>query len=215
MDLLLNQYSLNKEWVKYKYRINLKGWNDLNVEDILKVSPLIATAKIQDLREAVNSNVGAVILMEAKLNELLEEEFRELKRKKPIFIHIDLLKGLSNDKEAIEFIKKYVNPAGIVSTKSSVIKSAKKKGLIAIQRIFLIDTKSLNSAIESVKENNPDIVEVMPALAHSIAKSIKELTNKPVIMAGLVENEKQILDGLNSGADGVSFGKKNLWNMNL
>lgn len=215
MDLLLNQYSLNKEWVKYKYRINLKGWNDLNVKDILKVSPLIAAAKIQDLREAVNSNVGAVILMEAKLNELLEEEFRELKRKKPIFIHIDLLKGLSNDKEAIEFIKKYVNPAGIVSTKSYVIKSAKKKGLIAIQRIFLIDTKSLNSAIESVKENNPDIVEVMPALAHSIAKSIKELTNKPVIMAGLVENEKQILDGLNSGADGVSFGKKNLWNMNL
>lgn len=106
MDLLLNQYSLNKEWVKYKYRINLKGWNDLNVKDILKVSPLIAAAKIQDLREAVNSNVGAVILMEAKLNELLEEEFRELKRKKPIFIHIDLLKGLSNDKEAIEFIKK-------------------------------------------------------------------------------------------------------------
>ena len=187
----------------------------MNVKDILKVSPLIAAAKIQDLREAVNSNVGAVILMEAKLNELLEEEFRELKRKKPIFIHIDLLKGLSNDKEAIEFIKKYVNPAGIVSTKSSVIKSAKKKGLKAIQRIFLIDTKSLNSAIESVKENNPDIVEVMPALAHSIAKSIKELTNKPVIMAGLVENEKQILDGLNSGADGVSFGKKNLWNMNL
>lgn len=187
----------------------------MNIKDILKVSPLVAAAKIHDLRDAVNSNVGAVILMEAKLNELLEEEFRELKRKKPIFIHIDLLKGLSNDKEAIDFIKKYVNPAGIVSTKSSMIKSAKKKGLITIQRIFLIDTKSLNNALESIKDNDPDAVEVMPALAHSIARSIKELTNKPVIMAGLVDNEKHILDGLNSGADGVSFGKKDLWDINL
>ena len=187
----------------------------MDVKDILNSNPLIAAAKIHDLKEAVNSNVGSVILMEAKLNELLEEEFRKIKKKKPIFIHIDLLKGLSNDKEAIEFIKKYVNPAGVVSTKSSVIKSAKKKGLIAIQRIFLIDTKSLNSAIETIKDNNPDIVEVMPALAYSIAPSIKELTNKPVIMAGLIENEKQILDGLNSGADGVSFGKKDLWNINL
>lgn len=188
----------------------------MNAKDILKSGPLmIASSKIEDLKEAINSNVGAVMLVEAKLNELLEEEFRKLKKKKPIFIDIDLLKGLSNDKEGIDFIKKYVNPAGIVSTKSSVIKSAKKRDLITIQRIFIIDTKSLNKALESVKENDPDIVEIMPALACSIVAVIKELTNKPVIISGLVNSKEQILDGLNSGADGISFGKKDLWDTNL
>lgn len=145
----------------------------------------------------------------------MENEFQVLKNEKPIFIHTDLLKGLSNDKEAVDFIKKYVNPAGIVSTKGSMIKAAKKRELLTVQRIFLIDSKSLRNAIESIKENDPDVIEVMPALASSIVEVIKKEINKPVILGGLIDNEAQIISGLNAGADGVSFSKDNLWNYDL
>lgn len=149
------------------------------------------------------------------MNSLMENEFQVLKNEKPIFIHTDLLKGLSNDKEAVDFIKKYVNPAGIVSTKGSMIKAAKKRELLTVQRIFLIDSKSLRNAIESIKENDPDVIEVMPALASSIVEVIKKEINKPVILGGLIDNEAQIISGLNAGADGVSFSKDNLWNYDL
>ncbi|MDD3225556.1 MAG: glycerol-3-phosphate responsive antiterminator [Clostridium sp.] len=187
----------------------------MNVRKILEENPLIAAAKHENLEVAVNSKVAAVLLIDGKLSNLMENKFQVCSGKKPIFVHIDLVKGLSNDKEAINFIKKYINPAGIVSTKSAMLKAAKKKGLKTIQRIFLINSRSLTNAIESIRENDPDIVEVMPALAYSIVKTLKKDIDKPIILGGLINNKEQILDGLKAGADGVSFSKSDLWNMDV
>ena len=187
----------------------------MNIKEVLESNPLIASAQHENLKEAVKSNVSAVFLMEGKLIRLLEDEFQILKNEKPVFLHTDLLKGLSSDREAVSFIKKYVNPAGIISTKSSIIKAAKKRGIITVQRIFLIDSKSLKSAIESIRENDPDVIEVMPALASSIVDTIKREIDKPVILGGLVDSEKHIIDALNAGADGISFSKSSLWNMKI
>ena len=185
------------------------------MKELLVNNPLIAAAQHDNLKEAVNSKVAAILLMDGKLNELMDNDFKLFNEKKPIFVHIDLVRGLSNDKEAISFMKKYINPFGIVSTKSVMLKAAKKKGLKTIQRIFLIDSKSLKSAIESIKENDPDIVEVMPALAHSIVMSLKGEIDKPIILGGLINKKEQVIDALKSGADGVSFSKSDLWNLNI
>lgn len=185
------------------------------MKEILKDNPLIAAAQHENLHLAASSKVSAILLMDGKLNELMEADFQVCNEKKPIFLHADLVKGLSNDKEAINFIKKYINPTGIVSTKSAMLKAAKKKGLITIQRIFLIDSKSLKNAIESIRENNPDVVEVMPALAYSIVEDMKKEIDKPIVLGGLINKKEQILDGLKAGANGISFSKSDLWNMDI
>lgn len=178
-------------------------------------NPLIAAARPENLDKAVDSDISAVILMEAKLNYLVQDEFKKNKEKKPIFIHLDLLKGLANDAEAVKFIKEHINPAGIVSTKSTVLNAAKKRGLMTIQRIFLIDSKSLKSSIASIIENNPDMVEVMPALCTDIVERLKKEINKPIILGGLIDKEEQVIAGLKCGADAISFSKEELWNMKL
>jgi glycerol uptake operon antiterminator len=185
------------------------------MKEILKDNPLIAAAQHENLHLAADSKVSAILLMDGKLNELMEKNFQVCNEKKPIFLHTDLVKGLSNDKEAISFLKKYVNPAGIVSTKSAMLKAAKKKGLNTIQRIFLIDSKSLKNAIESIRENDPDIVEIMPALAYSIVKTLRNEIDKPIILGGLINKKEQIIDGLKAGADGISFSKSDLWNIDI
>lgn len=187
----------------------------MRIDKILKQNPTIAASNYENLKIATESKVSAIILMEGKLSNLIEDDFRYYMDKKDIFIHMDLLKGLSNDSEGIKFLKENINVKGIVSTKSSTLRTAKKQGLLTIQRIFLIDTKSLKNAIESVKENNPDAVEVMPAVSNSVVKYIKEEVNRPVILGGLVRSEKDILGALNSGADGVSFSKSDLWNIDI
>ncbi len=187
----------------------------MKIEKILEKNPTIAASNYENLKTAIESNVSAIILMEGRLSNLIEDDFRYYLNKKDIFIHVDLLKGLSNDSESIKFLKENINIKGIVSTKSSTLRAAKKQGLLTIQRIFLIDTKSLKNTIESVKENNPDAVEVMPALSNSIVEYIKEELNRPVILGGLVRNKKDILNALESGADGVSFSKSDLWNIDI
>ena len=199
----------------YVIKIERKGWTNLKINEILKESPIIAAANDENLKEAVDSNASAVILMEGKLSNLIEENFKSYIDKKNIFIHMDLLKGLSNDLEGIKFLKENIKVKGIVSTKSSTLRAAKKQGLLTIQRIFLIDTKSLKNAIKSVKENKPDAVEVMPALSNSIIQHIKEEIKRPVILGGLINSKEDILGALNAGADGVSFSKSHLWNMDI
>ncbi|MEW9076979.1 glycerol-3-phosphate responsive antiterminator [Terrisporobacter glycolicus] len=183
-------------------------------KNIIK-NPLIAAARSENLDKAVRSNVSAVILMEVKLSYLIKEEFKKNNDNKPIFIHFDLLRGLSNDVEAVRFIKDNINPKGIVSTKSTVLNAAKKRGLMTIQRIFLIDSKSLKNSIASIIENDPDMVEVMPALCGEIVNKLKKEINKPIILGGLIDKEEQIIEGLRCGADAISFSKEALWNMKI
>lgn len=187
----------------------------MELRDILHKNPIIAAAQNDKLDQAVHSKVCAVLLMYGKLTEFLDEKFQALNRVKPILIHSDLLKGLASDSETIKFLKKYVKPVGIVSTKGSMIKSAKKEGLIAIQRIFLIDSKSFENAIENIRENKPDAVEIMPGIAPGIIPAFKERISQPIILGGLISEAEHICNALNAGADAVSLSETKLWNYNL
>lgn len=164
------------------------------------------------LDAALHSTASSVIFMNATINLLLSQEYKEVRRQKPIFIHFDLLKGLSDDKESLRFLKKYVNPYGIVTTKNTVVRSAKKEGLNTIQRIFLIDTTSFKRSLDAISENKPDAIEVMPAIAPSIVKRYKEQVDIPIILGGLINDEQQITEAFHWGADVVSLSKSDLWN---
>lgn len=80
----------------------------MEIRDILKNNPIIAAAQSENLDSAVNSKVCAVLLMYGKLIEILDDNFKLNKKKKPVFIHMDLLKGLSSDSESLKFLNKYV-----------------------------------------------------------------------------------------------------------
>jgi glycerol uptake operon antiterminator len=58
-----------------------------------------------------------------------------------VFLHIEKIPGISYDREGLQFLAKFVQPTGIVTTKSSLIQLAKKEGLISIQRLFLISNE--------------------------------------------------------------------------
>lgn len=183
------------------------------IEAILKTHPIIAAAQWESMEQAVASKTSAVFLMYARLGDLMEERFSHYNRQKPVFIHTDLVKGLAGDSESAKFLQHFVKPAGIVSTKGPMIRAAKKAGLLTIQRIFLIDTKSLKNALDSVQENNPDAVEIMPGLAPSIIPSLRERFYQPLIMGGLLSQADQIQAALDAGADAVSLSAAHLWDL--
>ncbi|WP_406607598.1 glycerol-3-phosphate responsive antiterminator [Candidatus Infernicultor aquiphilus] len=132
--------------------------------------------------------------------------------KKLVFLHMDLIKGIGRDREGIIYLAKKELCNGIVTTKSNLIEVAKKEGLIAIQRIFLLDSAALNTGEQLLKNNQPDAVEILPGIAapYFIEHIYKKLSC-PVIAGGLISDKSEIEKLLQRGVLAVSTSKKELW----
>ncbi|KAB2331773.1 glycerol-3-phosphate responsive antiterminator [Bacillus mesophilum] len=128
-----------------------------------------------------------------------------------VFLHLEKIPGISQDKEGLRFISKFIKPTGIVATKPSLIKIAKQEGLVAIQRLFLIDSEAVENGLKVSREIKPDALELMPGLLPGIVKDIKEETDIPIITGGLIHYRSQIQDAIEGGAMAASTGKQQLW----
>lgn len=184
----------------------------MEFKTLLNKSPIIATVEPHNIEDALDSSASLILLINASIGDILDEKLKEINKIKPILIHTDLVKGISREKEGIEFVCKHMSPFGIVSTKSNVIRAAKRHNVLTVQRIFLIDTSSLSIAISNIKQNDPDVVEVMPGIATSIIGKIKESIDKPIIVGGLISQEDQIDKAIEEGVDGISLSNNKLWN---
>lgn len=184
----------------------------VSIRALLSTNPIIAACSYEALPEAVESSAPLVLLMGVGITQLVRPDFQSYSEAKPILIHADLLRGLSGDRETIVFLREFIRPAGIVSTKGAIVRAARKEGLTAIQRLFLIDTKSLRASVDSIRENEPDAVEIMPGIAIDVIPEILESVDVPIIMAGLVRRREQVFAALRAGADGVSMSERSLWN---
>ncbi len=54
-----------------------------------------------------------------------------------------MVAGLGKDHEALQFLDKAIKPEGIITTKPSLIKTAKGLGFVTVKRVFLIDSLSV------------------------------------------------------------------------
>ncbi|MDA5109789.1 glycerol-3-phosphate responsive antiterminator [Brevibacillus thermoruber] len=134
----------------------------------------------------------------------------------PVFLHLERIGGISYDREGVAFVAHYVRPDGIVTTRNTLIKLAKKQGLLTIQRLFLVDSDALRSGLQSVQDTQPDAVELMPALLPEvIAEYRQELGETPIIAGGLIRKREQMVQALQHGAVAVSVGSHSLWKEGL
>ncbi|MBD2869385.1 glycerol-3-phosphate responsive antiterminator [Paenibacillus arenilitoris] len=129
----------------------------------------------------------------------------------PVFLHLEKIGGLNTDIYGLEYLAKVIKPAGIISTKTSVVKTAKKMGLITIQRFFLVDTEGLDNIAKSLNQIEPDVIEIMPARIPEVIGMVKSFTSLPVITGGLLFDEDQARACLRSGAAAISSSKPELW----
>ncbi|QCX33681.1 glycerol-3-phosphate responsive antiterminator [Caloramator sp. E03] len=179
--------------------------------DCLEENPIIAAIKnVKDVDFALEKDVtvvfllcGSILNINAVVNKI------KIKRKK-VFAHIDLVEGLGKDEEAVRYLK-LSGVDGIITTKPTLIKCAKNEGLIAIQRIFLLDSRSLETGIKNILEDRPSAVEIMPGLSYKVIKKINSYVKIPIIAGGLISDKNDIENALFNGAVGVSTSSKNLW----
>lgn len=153
-----------------------------------------------------------VFVLKGSISDL-EDCIKRIKSlNKQVYVHVDLLKGLKADEAGLAYIKK-MSPDGIITTHSRLVMEAKKLGLFAIQRLFLLDRKNLNSGILSVQKSRPDAIEVLPGVVHKATKEIIEKTRIPVISGGLIMDKDDVISNLKIGVIGVSTSQQDLWHI--
>lgn len=127
-------------------------------------------------------------------------------------VHIDMIHGISVDEYGTEFLCQRLRADGVISTKTKIIETTKRNKKIAVLRVFLIDSKSIDRGIETILKSQPDVVEVMPAIAYKIIPYIKSKISIPIIGGGLLKSIDDINDGLVAGCIGFTVSDLNLCN---
>lgn len=121
-----------------------------------------------------------------------------------VFVHVDMMHGITNDGEGIRLLANLGHPAGIITTHPSAVIAAKKAGLLAIQRIFLLDSSSVETGLRNVARTHPDAVEVLPGVLPDQITAVANALDVPLIAGGLITRIDQVTAALKAGALAVS-----------
>lgn len=180
----------------------------------LELSPVIAAAKNEiELNEAIKSESEVIFILQSHLLEL-PNLANEIKLSgKAAILHADLVKGLSSDEKAIDYIKQATSFDGIISTKPAIIRHAKKHGLLAIQRFFLLDSSALENVDRQLKYTQADLVEVLPNVSPKIIKELVTHSKRPLIVGGLIRDKEDIMGALGAGSLAVSTTESSIWSI--
>ncbi len=183
--------------------------DSLTVIEKLELFPIISAVHEAQFVSALSSPVDIIFMLEGDVMTVGERITDAHEHGKAVFVHIDLMKGIGKDKCGVEYLAK-LGADGIISTRASLIKTAKEIGMLTVQRYFALDSKGLGSIKEMIDSTRPDFVEIMPGV---IEKVIKKFANEeiPVIAGGLIETKAEVTAALSSGALAISTGKKELW----
>ncbi len=129
---------------------------------------LPAIRSMKDMEKFLKMDYERCVLLDTHIGHLQGILEQMKKHQKEVMLHIDLIKGLSNDEAAVEYVIQQYKPHGIISTKSKIIKRAKKLNTLTILRVFILDSTALSRSIELIKQSDPDLVEVLPGVATKV-----------------------------------------------
>ncbi|MFC3883891.1 glycerol-3-phosphate responsive antiterminator [Bacillus songklensis] len=172
---------------------------------------LPAVREMKQLDKFLESDYKYGVLLDSHLGQLKGIMNAVKRADKEMFLHVDLIQGLKHDEYAVEFLCQELKPAGIISTRSSVIVKAKQKGVYAVQRIFLLDSTALEKSYSLIQKVQPDYIELLPGIIPSFIQEVHQKTGIPVLAGGLIRTEQDVAGALKAGATAVTTSKRDLW----
>lgn len=170
-----------------------------------------AIPSFKKFEKFLSSNYETCIMLEVHLAQLKNITSIAKQHGKNIIFHMDLIEGLKNDDRGTEYICQEFRPYGLISTKSNVIQKAKQKGVLSIQRMFLIDSHALEQSYRHIEMVKPDYIEVLPGTMPWMIREVREKTNIPIFAGGLIRTTKEVEQAIAAGATAVTTSKQSIW----
>ncbi|MBM7837434.1 glycerol uptake operon antiterminator [Alkalihalobacillus xiaoxiensis] len=174
-----------------------------------KILPAIKSMK--DFEKIVEGEHTFIVILDMHLSKLASLKKLAREAGKKLIIHADLIQGLKSDRAAAEFLCQVIKPAGLISTRAEVLRVAKKNNVLAIQRVFLLDTLAIETSFQQAKTIKPDIIEMLPGILPQWIERVQKETGIDVVAGGLIESEEDVQRAIQAGASAVTSSNQHLW----
>jgi glycerol uptake operon antiterminator len=181
--------------------------------EALKARPVAAgLRRSADVEGALRHGIQVLFILGEDIFALQESVAKAHRQGCLILAHVDLIKGIGRDEAGVRFLAREIQVDGILTTRANLIGPARREGLIAVQRIFVLDSESLEAGLPTVERAGPDAVEVLPGvILPLIAARLRGAGLPPVIAGGLIRTRAQVDEILAAGAVAVSTSQEALW----
>lgn len=181
---------------------------------LLDESPIVAAVKDpQGLDACITSECRIVFVLFGSILNIGEIVHRIKTSGRIALVHLDLIEGLSPKEIAVDFIAEKTEADGIISTKQALIRYGRARGLLTVQRFFLLDSMALSTLDRQISQSSPDLIEVLPGCLPKIIRKIRATCHTPLIAGGLIQDKDDILAALSAGASGISATRSEIWRM--
>ncbi len=172
--------------------------------------PIVAACKSEaELKQCLKSKSPVIFLLFGDICTVADLTAQVKAAGKIAVVHLDLVDGLAPKDVSVDFLAEQTQADGIISTKSSLIRYAHQKGLLTIQRYFLLDSRVLENI---AKNTTPaDFLEVLPGVMPKIIRHLAETTGKPIIAGGMIRDKEDVLSALSAGAVAISSTNADVW----
>ena len=163
----------------------------------------------EGLEKAIASDCTTVFFLYGTILNIASHVERVKQAGKIVFVHADLIEGLTARDITADFIAQNTQADGIISTRPNIIRRAKALGMLAIQRFFLFDSLSFENVLRL--SPNADAVDLLPGTMPRVLERLKPQIRQPIIASGLLSDKQDVVAALSAGAQAVSTTKPELW----
>lgn len=183
--------------------------------ELVEANPVIAAVKDEEgLAVCCRcQNIRMVFILYGTVCNIDQIINRVKEAGKTAIVHLDLIEGFSGKETVVDFIHSRTKADGIISTKPSLIKWAKKRGLYTILRVFILDSMSFKNVPKQIAAAEPDMLEMLPGLMPPVIRNIHKMSRVPVIVGGLISQKEEVMAALAAGAISVSTTNPAVWEM--
>jgi len=187
------------------------GASDSILDTICRERVIAAIADFQHVVTALEAPVHTVFLLHPGIRELEQAVHLLRAHGKRVFIHFDMVEGLASTPAGLEHLASLFPFDGVITTRGSVIQRGRKLGLVTVQRIFMIDSRSISTAVCAVEKYEPDAIEIMPGLLAKAVQAIHELVDPLIITGGMFSTPDEVAMMLATPAVAISASNPVLW----
>lgn len=169
--------------------------------------------RLRDLGAAIAAPSEYVLLSEVHIGNLQTLASQCIAKGKQVLVQADLIGGFRADRDGIKLLRNMFNVAGVLSQNTYVVAAAKKASMLAIQRVFVMDSRSLDRAASAWNEARPDGIEVLPgAMAQRHYKFFQPLaTDSALIAGGMITTEEETNELFDVGYNAITASATHLW----
>ncbi|AMD87742.1 hypothetical protein AXF14_09280 [Actinomyces radicidentis] len=181
------------------------------VSSVWRVIPSVRNPR--QLEQALASPSDEVLLTGVHIGNLAALARRARESGKEVMVHSDLVGGFRADTEGIRLLANEFHVDTVFSSSLSTLAAAKRTPLKRYLRIFLVDSRSLDKAVESISGFDGDGVELLPGpVAGYVLDEFRSLLPGRQILAGGFVRSRQTLAQLKAvGFDGVTTSCNSMW----